>query len=81
MKKINENTKVTLTLGQLKRLVKESAFVNGVCESRNYIVDQFGEVVECQTERFNRRLAKLPKDTDAKKDHLMKAVQEYLKTI
>ena len=69
------------SIGYMADSTKESAFVNGVCESRNYIVDQFGEVVECQTNKLNKALAKLPKGTDAKNAHLMKAVQEYLKSI
>lgn len=36
MKKINENTKVTLTVGQLKKLVKES---NNDEESNNDVYD------------------------------------------
>ena len=35
MKKINENTKVTLTLGQLKNLVRESSLVKEYDQSKD----------------------------------------------
>ena len=69
------------SIGYLADSTKESGFVAGVLESRNYIVDKFGEIVECQTNRLNKAIANLPKDTKEKNAKLMRAVQEYLRTI
>ena len=69
------------SIGYMANSKEENNFVNGVLESRKYILDKFGNVVECQTERLNKRIANLPKGTDAKNEHLMSAVREYLRTI
>lgn len=44
MKKINENTKITLTLGQLKRLVKES--LESSSDGADALIDQIYRMIE-----------------------------------
>lgn len=45
MKKINENTKVTLTIGQLKKLVKESDDRDFLDYSQKDVEQQFGKLI------------------------------------
>lgn len=58
MKKISENTKVTLTLGQLKRLVKES--LESSSDGADALIDQIYRMIEAGDARralsfFNRK--------------------------
>lgn len=69
------------SIGYMADSREENNFINGVLESRQYILDKFGNVVECQTKKLNKAISSLPKNTDAKNAKLMAAVKEYLKTI
>ena len=62
MKKINENTKITLTLGQLKRLVKENAFTEDSTNAQP-IVD-FSKLPDDELERIVREWWKTADEDD-----------------
>ena len=57
------------------------AFVNGILESRNYMVNQYGEIMEMQYQKLERDLSKLPLKEEDKKIKIMAAFEKFIKGI
>jgi hypothetical protein len=57
------------------------AFVNGILECKNFMVDQHGEIVECAYQTLENKLKVLPKKSDAKKHLFANALSEFIRKI
>ena len=56
-------------------------FVNGILESKEFIVNTHGEILEKQYEQFEKKLKKLPSKQSAKEARLSEAVHEFFKSL
>lgn len=56
-------------------------FVNGILESKEFIVNTHGEILEKQFDRFEKKLKKLPSKQSAKEARLSEAVHEFFKSL
>ena len=55
--------------------------VNGILESKNFMIDTHGAVVECAYGKLEKKLEKLPKHSDAKQELLGNAVASFFKNL
>ena len=55
--------------------------VNGILESKNFMIDTHGAIVECAYNNLEKKLEKLPKHSDAKQEILGKAVASFFKNL
>ena len=58
---------------------KHGAFVNGIFESKNFMIDNYGDIVEGAFEKFENNLATLPKNTNSKNDKIVESISDFLK--
>ncbi len=54
------------------------AYVNGILESKNFMVNQYGDIMECAYEKLDKTLANLPKDSEAKKHLFANAITQFI---
>lgn len=59
----------------------EGCFINGILESKNFMIDQYGTVVEMAYENLDAGLRCLPNRSNEKNDHLEKIIREFIKSI
>ena len=57
------------------------AYVNGILECKNYMLDQYGEIVECAFNNLEKTLESLPRRGDAKKHLFTTAIAEFIRTL
>jgi hypothetical protein len=57
------------------------AFVKGILECKNYMVDQHGDIVECAFQELERDLSILPKKSEAKMHLFASAISEFIRKI
>ena len=58
-----------------------SRYVDGILESKQFMIDAHGIIVESAYNKFDKMLEKLPNTVDAKKAVLENAVDKFLKSI
>lgn len=58
-----------------------NAFVEGILESKNYMIDQHGEVVECVYNKLEQNLSKLPNDKELRRKQIVEALSEFIKAL
>ena len=60
-----------------------SRFVNGILESKDYMIDQHGMVCECAYNQLEKKLSKMPNTRIATKkaEHLAEAVHDFFKSL
>ena len=56
-------------------------FVNGILESKEFIVNTHGEILEKQFDRFEKKLKKLPTKQSAKEARLSEAIHDFFKSL
>lgn len=56
-------------------------FVNGILESKEFIVNTHGEILEKPYEQFEKKLKKLPGKQTAKEAHLAEAIHSFFKSL
>ena len=56
-------------------------FVNGILESKDFIVNTHGEILEKQFTAFENKLKKLPKKQSLKEEKLANAVHDFFKSL
>ena len=56
-------------------------FVNGILESKEFIVNTHGEILEKNFESFEKKLKKLPTKQSAKEERLAEAVHDFFKSL
>ena len=56
-------------------------FVNGILESKEFIVNTHGEILEKNFESFEKKLKKLPSKQSAKEAQLAEAVHDFFKSL
>jgi len=56
-------------------------FVNGILESKEFIVNTHGEILEKNFESFEKKLKKLPRKQSAKEERLAEAVHDFFKSL
>jgi hypothetical protein len=58
-------------------------FVNGILESKDFIINTHGEILERQYNTFEKRLANMPKTniSSKKADYIGKAVMEFFNSL
>jgi hypothetical protein len=59
---------------------KQGAFVNGIFESKNYLIDSYGDIIEEAYNKLEKDLKVLSKHSDAKADQMRKAIEQFIKT-
>lgn len=59
---------------------KQGAFVNGIFESKSFLVDQYGDIIEEAYDKLKKDLSVLPKKTDAKNTKIVESIADFLKT-
>jgi len=59
----------------------EGCFINGILESKNFMIDQYGTVVEMAYEKLDAGLRCLPTRIDEKNDHLENVIREFIRSI
>lgn len=57
------------------------AYVNGILECKNFMLDQYGEIVECAFSNLEKSLETLPKRGEVKKHLFTTAIAEFLRTL
>jgi hypothetical protein len=60
---------------------KHGSFVNGIFESKNFMIDNYGDIIEESYKKFEDNLAVLPKNTNAKNDKIVESITEFLKNL
>ena len=58
-----------------------SRFVNGILESKEFIVNTHGEILEKQFNQFEKKLKKLPGKQSIKEAYLADAVHDFFKSL
>lgn len=58
-----------------------NCFVDAILESKEYIVREDGRIAEKTYETFESKLSTLPKDSELREEHLVKAIRNFLKEI
>lgn len=56
-------------------------FINGILESKNFIINTHGEILEETYDNFEKKLAKLPVKKADRQEKLVKAVDEFFKAL
>lgn len=56
-------------------------FINGIVESKNYMIDQHGQIVEMAYINLDKTLSNLPKHSDEKQKLMLKAIREFIVAI
>lgn len=56
-------------------------FVNGILESKNYMVNQHGEIMEMAYVNLENSIKTLPRNSDEKKKMIYEAFQQFMKDI
>lgn len=56
-------------------------FVNGILESKNFIINTHGEILEETYDNFEKNLSKLPRNRQDKNEKLTQAVAEFFKAL
>jgi hypothetical protein len=58
-------------------------FVNGILESKSFVCNNHGEIVECKFNNFEKKIAKMPKThiSSKKADYLGKAVTDFFDSL
>lgn len=69
------------SIGQFVDSKSASRFVNGILESKEFIVNTHGEILEETYDNFERKLKKLPKKQSLKEAQLSKAVHDFFKSL
>lgn len=54
------------------------AYVNGILECKNYMIDQHGEILECAYNKLENNLKNLPKHGEAKKHLFAYAITQFI---
>lgn len=54
------------------------AYVNGILESKNFMVNEYGEIMECAYDQLEKALEILPKDSIAKRHLFATAISQFL---
>ena len=54
------------------------AYVNGILESKNFMVNQYGEIMECAYDKLEKTLENLPKDSIAKRHLFANAISQFI---
>ena len=57
------------------------AFVNGILESKNYMIDTHGDIVECAYAKLENDLTVLPRHSDAKTHLFANAISEFIRKL
>jgi len=58
-----------------------NCFVNGILESKSYMIDKYGDVVEFAYDKFKQQLCNLSKHSDEKNVQIIEAVKLFIKSI
>lgn len=60
-----------------------SRFVNGILESKEFMIDMHGDIVESAYTKLNKKLSKMPNTciSSKKADHIGKALTEFLNSL
>lgn len=56
-------------------------FVNGILESKEFIVNTHGEILEKQYDSFEKKLKKLPRRKSLKEEYVANAVHDFFKSL
>lgn len=59
----------------------EDAWVNGILESKDYMINTYGDVVEVAYEILNKKFENLPNTQDEKDKYMVEALKSFLKMI
>ena len=67
----------------LKKLIEykqNTKFVNGILESKDFMIDVHGEIVEAPYHKFEKKLAKLPRTSirSKKDEYVAEAIEAFL---
>jgi hypothetical protein len=54
-------------------------FINGIYESKNYMVDQYGYIVEMAYTKLDNTLANLPRHSEEKNKIVIEALKDFMK--
>lgn len=69
------------SIGEFVDSKAASRFVNGILESKEFIVNTHGEILEKPYEQFEKKLKKLPGKQTAKEAHLAEAIHSFFKSL
>lgn len=82
---INENKEVDdyklITVDVVHEPSGPGCFMEGILESRDFMINKFGEIVEIPYEELVENLMSLPKNSDAKSQKISQALKSFLKSI
>lgn len=56
-------------------------FINGIVESKNYMIDQHGQIVEMAYINLENKLKLIPRHSDDKQKLMVKAIREFIVAI
>lgn len=69
------------SIGQFVDSKAANRFVNGILESKEFIVNTHGEILEKQYNAFEKKLKHLPKKQSLKEAQLSKAIHDFFKSL
>ena len=59
----------------------DGCFVNGILESKSFMIDQYGSIVEMAYEKLEKDLSTLPTKIDEKSEKLVRVIREFIQNI
>lgn len=82
---INESKEVDdyklITVDVVHEPSAPGCFMEGILESKNFMINKFGEIVEVPYEKLAEDLMNLPKNSDARSEKIRNALVNFLKDI
>jgi hypothetical protein len=60
---------------------KQGAWVNGIFESKNFLIDAYGDIIEEGYNKLEKDLSKLPKKIDSKNEKIVNSIKDFIKLI
>ncbi|RMD45853.1 MAG: hypothetical protein D6834_03220, partial [Aquificota bacterium] len=57
------------------------AFVDGILESKKFMIDEHGMILEQSYDRFEQEINNLPKKTDERNEKMIKAINEFINSL
>jgi hypothetical protein len=59
----------------------DGCFVDGILESKNYMINAHGEVIEMLYEDLEKKLENIPTSSEDKRKHILAAIKSFVDTI
>lgn len=69
------------SIGEFVDSKTANRFVNGILESKEFVLNAHGEILEKQYSAFEKKLKRLPKKQSLKEAHLANAIHDFFKSL